>query len=342
MMTASTTLRFITLATCLILLLCCCSEPIPEPQLHPVKPTPPAAIQVSSLAPDLQRLYAMTPSSSYFCANYNIWFNDLLRIRDDGDKRLDAIPVLEKILKDEDFNGSTYQYAAAQALFSIGTPEAKRIIADWMKTLAYMWRHSVNFIYSFKMNPEKATAFMREFHLTGNDDDLEISIDTLAEQNESDTIKLRLSLKNTGKTAIIIDERWLSEKNVELVTNNGRIIHKFSNIIVCGVSMPNLLALKANESYSIELNLKPSKVDKTDKYLKHYLSDSTTMIASIDYHRFDIARPGTYNLYAILEVRPPSSAEYTNPNYLAHRKPFTRETTWAGRIISKPFSIQIQ
>jgi hypothetical protein len=126
-------------------------------------------------------------------------FYDLLTLRDRGDRS--AVPVLGQILTAHRGSLHIHGYAAAQALFSIGGPEANALLAGHLLSSGYSAYWGIRYAHHWEMVPARRDDFIRRYHLVTLADDLRA---TLAARGEADGRRLTLTvtLTNTSDAAL--------------------------------------------------------------------------------------------------------------------------------------------
>lgn len=119
----------------------------------------------------------------------------LLKLREAGDAK--AVPVLEKVLVDNLKSTRIHGFAAAQALFRIGTPEAHRILAKYLLTRDYRVPWGIKYAFSWEMKPAQRDAFIERYHLRSTGKELAASLQAKPrEKGGQPDIELTVTLKN--------------------------------------------------------------------------------------------------------------------------------------------------
>lgn len=94
---------------------------------------------------------------------YKLNLEKMLKIADISDEK--NIPKFAEYIQAN--NGSTYKYAAAQALFLMNTPKGKEALNKYIFTSPqYSFSQSINYMFHWKMAPTfKRNEFIQKYHL---------------------------------------------------------------------------------------------------------------------------------------------------------------------------------
>jgi len=85
---------------------------------------------------------------------------ELLRLRDHPDPA--AVPVLERILARHVGDNRIERHAATQALYAIGTPEARRALSEHARLPDLDGRQAFDFAFHWRMEPTLRDGFLRD------------------------------------------------------------------------------------------------------------------------------------------------------------------------------------
>lgn len=269
-------------------------------------------------APDLERL-AERSAPDRRGDDATEAFHDILKLRDVGDAA--AVPVLEKILAAHAGSTRIHGFAAAQALFCIGTPEAHAILSKHLLSSRYMATLGIDYAFQWEMDDAKRDRFIEQYHLKNLSDDLtlELSSDT---HQDTDTMQIKFSLTCRNK----------SDKSFRIK----------DTIVFCG----RMLYFRSDDGRFIQ-----PVVDESWRY--DLPPDEWLELTPGASHRFDIpvevthgevlkartydviyglGASGRFTVVAMIEILPLSKSQ---------REYLTFDNPWIGRAVSKPLDIEI-
>ena len=123
----------------------------------------------------------------------NLDFLAILKLREIGDAK--AVPVLEKVLVRELKTTRIHGFAAAQALFSIGTREAHDILEKHLLTPDYPVDHGIRYAFYWEMEPQKRDAFLERYHLKSLSDDLAVTLEARDEKADDGSPQIHFTLR---------------------------------------------------------------------------------------------------------------------------------------------------
>jgi hypothetical protein len=282
-------------------------------------------------APDLETLAERSSPENDNDPNTTIEaFYDILKLRDIGDNK--AVPVLEQIIKDDNYRGRIQSYAAAQALFCIGTPEANKVLSQYLLTPKYNASMGIRYIFAYEMDKTKQKGFIEQYHLKNLSKDMEIKLS--AEKNKDENgqkQKLTITLTNISKDSFQIrDKQVYLADMIFLQSKNGEFIQWFQPVMY-NMPMPKWIELTSGKSlqYNISLAVKPKGKQKLLYFGKNdhpiIFLESNDMICGLE-------KPGEFKFYAIVEQEPLSkeSLDY-----------WKLDNPWIGRAVSEPVTVKI-
>jgi len=266
-------------------------------------------------------------------------FYDILKLREVGDAN--AIPVLEQILADHNANtGHIHGYAAAQALFCIGTPEAHNALAKYLLTNTYQARYGIEFTSNWQMNQSKCTPFIERYHLINLSKDLELKLDGV--KSDANTVEAKnvtqydftLTLRNISDKAFSI--RDVEERQALMLYFQSEtgdfILGKMAGPIWSSKSMPpHWVELKSGESHRYNIALSVKQIGKQERRNLKLSKDATLIAESTDV-RFILNNAGPFKVYAMFQQQPPPQTRIDH---------FKINNQWSGRAVSAPVAIDI-
>jgi len=280
-------------------------------------------------APDIETLAERSSPNYDFTDQNSITeaFYDILKLRDIGDSK--AIPVLEQIIKDDNYKGRIHSYSAAQALFCIGTPQAQKVLDQYLLTPKYSSSQGIRYIFAYEMDRSKRKDFIEKYHLVNLSKDLEIKLN--AEKN-GNQVNLAITLKNiSGKPYHVLDKQIYLANMIFIQSPNGDFLQWLESIRY-DVPMPNWTEFAPGESrnYNITIAIKPKGTQKSNYYknddnIKIFL-ETNDMICGLE-------TPGEFKFYAMVEQEPLSKESL---DYWQFDNP------WIGRAVSEPVTLKIK
>lgn len=284
--------------------------------------------------PDLARL-AERSSPTYGSKDATEAFYDILKLREVGDAK--AAGVLEQILAENVNTRRIHGYAAAQALFCIGTPEAHKALAKYLLTNTYKAQLGIRYTSYWQMNQSKRTPFIERYHLVNLSKDLELKLDAVksdvtAESSEAASqFDFTLTLRNISNKAFRIQD-------VQVYQASMLYFQSEAGGFVCGeltalfkMGPPQWVELKtgASHRYNIQLHI---RYLEEQEHGGSELSKDANLVAETADFRFILKNTGPFKVYAMFEQQPPAEAQI---NQLKLDNP------WSGRAVSDPVAIDI-
>jgi hypothetical protein len=144
-------------------------------------------------------------------------FGDILRLRDSRDPK--AVPILERVLEDNLHTTRIHEFAAAQALFSIGTPEAHAALArilftNWpaMQGLddaqtSWPFGLAIDYTSHWKMPEPQRSRFIQDYLLKNLSTNLVLELGyRVVFRKETARVEFSLTFRNNGRNPISIPE----------------------------------------------------------------------------------------------------------------------------------------
>jgi hypothetical protein len=277
-------------------------------------------------APDLERL-AERSAPGNEGKDATEAFYDILKLRDVGNAK--AIPVLEKILSDHTNSTRIHGYAAAQALFCIGTPEAHRILSKYLLNKNYFAGLSINYIYYWEMDKSKRDSFIEQYHLKNISQDMTIKISA---RSVGQQLIFTVTLTNTSKEPYrILDKRIHLGEMVFFESKNGRYFDGSMYAIPgYGAEWPNWIVLKPGEPHQYNIVMEVSA--NTNKSAISEKDEHVALILRTDDFVYGLDKPGEFKVYAMYENQPISKEYLEKMDF---------DNPWSGRAVSEPIVVNI-
>lgn len=264
-------------------------------------------------------------------------FYDILKLRDVGNDK--AVPVLEKIMENDNYSGRIHGFAAAQALFCIGTPEAHKTLSKYLLTDKYNAQLGINYTFHWEMNPSKGDDFIERYHLKNLSKDMAINLEVKPGQdNNSQEINFKITLTNISQNSYQIHDMDSNLGNLlYLRLEGGHFIKRLSPVQQLppfgGPPRPNWIALAPGVSHVFEIPVYIRSKGKEKLVYRNRTDDSSTIILETDDMSWGLEKPGKYQVYAMLEQQ---KLDEGYKSWVGADKP------WIGRIVSEPVSVDIK
>ena len=127
----------------------------------------------------------------------------LLRLRDLGDAQ--AVPALTNLLAKYLGTGNVTAYAAAQALFCIGTEQAHAALQKHLLSPDYSLDDSIRMAFHYRMRPDARDAFIRQYHLRSTLKDLQITLEVEPVPVEGrQRFRFTMTLRNASDHPLVV------------------------------------------------------------------------------------------------------------------------------------------
>jgi len=260
-------------------------------------------------------------------------FYDILKLRETGDGS--AVPVLEQILVDhEQHSGRIHGYAAAQALFCIGTSQAHAVLSERLLSATYDASHGMKFAFHWPMNEAKRDEFIQRYHLVNLSNDLVLRLEAENyEQASRRWLAFRLTIKNASDVPLRI-------RNLQ--TYLGSLLHfrsaegRFARTFAKPVRMnpapkPSWVELEPGASHRLRIEVDVKRVDGVRSGY-HLLSEDAKLVLDAGDVAYDIVNSGEFSAYAMFESTHPTAAQL---------KVLGCANPWIGRAVSAPVLVEV-
>jgi hypothetical protein len=280
-------------------------------------------------APDLDRLVERSsPDVSGTDATESFW--DLLKLREIADPK--AVPVLEKVLTENLPTTRIHGFAAAQALFCIGTPEAHKILKGNLQSEDARTELAVMYTSHWEMREPKRSRFIEQYLLKNLSKSLVVKLERQEPEDPVEgQITLRLILRNASDDAIHLlapeDRPFL----LYLRDEKQRYIPQYRGGTICpGPS--NIIELDPGQTHSTTLTVvtAPNTGQVRDASAKVVVGVQGTA------DQFAVSSPGRFEFVALIEAAPLNAAQRE------HLKVDDSWTWWTGRAVSAPLAVDLE
>jgi hypothetical protein len=234
----------------------------------------------------------------------------VLRLRETG---TDAeVPMLTSLLASNLPPSPIYPYAAAQALFCIGTPAAHAALSNHLLRASFPVGLSVENTARWKMPEPQRSRFIEQYHLVNLDRDLLVRVGIEPPGKDLNRFVFTVSVQNVTEKQLRVPEQpaYLGEllywrdatgRHAER-TRTGR--DRFY--------APGLLRLEPRQTHTYRIEARLTKTDP--------LTLETEDV------RFELGRPGAFHVWAVVEPPP------------THQMP---AHTWEGRAVSPGIMVDL-
>jgi hypothetical protein len=282
-------------------------------------------------APDLDTLAERSvPTLRGPDATESFW--DVLKAREIADPK--AVPVLEKILVENRHTGRIHGFAAAQALFCIGTPEAHEILTRHV--LNGISRAGTAFDYTahWDMPEPQRSRFIGQYLLKNTSTNLLLKLEQKDRpDNARGGFDLLLTFRNTSKETLHFTDPHSDMRPILYLRDaHGRYLRHDLGPTRCPEPSTYIdLDPGQVHSYSLHVNVAVAKPGSRESERSAGLE--VEVIESRDC--FAIDSPGRFDVLAMFEAQPLTE--------LAREYLKVDETWnwWTGRAVSKAITLDI-
>ncbi len=311
-------------ACCLLLQRSLMSDDQPAPASQKPK-TFQEALAIRS-APDLTTLaQRSSPTTSGDDASES--FLDLLKLRETPNAS--ALPVLEKILVENRPTTRIHGFAAAQALFAIGTPEAHQILSRNELSTGL----AVDYTSHWEMREPLRSRYIERYLLKNVSKDLIVELQQTSSTPQSKGhLNLVVVFRNATDQAFFIHNHDFPGDMLHLRDATGQFMPRIDSRTMCP-DQPKNIELKSGQTHRFQVTIDVAAAD-AQKRMPRSTGQLTANVRESG-HFFDVNAPGRFEVLALFEAAPLTDEQRTflklEPNW----------KWWTGRAVSKPLSIDI-
>ena len=255
---------------------------------------------------------------------------DILRLGDLGGT--EAIPVLEKVLADNIDSTNIHGFAAGQALFCIGTPQAHEILSEYLLTDRYNPRLGIDYMFNWDMDESKRNKFIDMYHLKNLSENISINLDVETnDEKKYQQLDFTITLINMSDNTFQFSDRQAYQGlMLYFRSKDGRHVRSFQTAKY--QIMMKWIKLKAGEIQTYNIPVQIKRVNRKLKARYTWLSKSARLVADTSDTAYDIATAGEFEVFAMIDEQPMTK------ELLEH---FGLDNTWSGRAVSKPVTVKI-
>lgn len=294
---------------------------------NPAKPQTYQEIIAARPAPDLTTLVRRSsPKTQGKDATESFW--DLLKLRETADVK--AVPVLEKILVENGSWTRIHGFAAAEALFCIGTAEAHQILARHELADA---RLAVDYTSHWEMKEPLRSRYIERCLLKNLSKSLVVEVEQVASPSgPKDRLNLVVIVRNASDEPFHILDHEFPGDMLHLRDATGQHAPRIRGRTMCG-SAGKYVELTPGKTHRFNVTIELAAADSK----KRSPNATGEIIADVREagHYFDINSPGRFEVLALFEAKPLTDEGRT---FLKVDQDWR---WWSGRAVSKPLSIDI-
>lgn len=271
--------------------------------------------------PNLTTLAARSsPDTQGQPAEESFW--DLLKLRETKDPN--AVAALQKTLAENILTTRIHGFAAAQALFAIGTPDALQVLDKDFLTSTVQAHLAIRYTAHWEMKEPQRSQFINKYLLTNMAKDLVVEVKQDDQATKPGQAKLVATARNTSEAAYNMLELKGSFELLYARDQAGRMIFDSAPLRIHGPRAGKKIELKPGQTDSMELTL-----NVTNDGQKYVVEVPETG------HRYETTDP-QIEFLVIKESQPllPEQRKFMNVN----------ETWpwWTGRAVSKPVEVDLK
>lgn len=236
-----------------------------------------------------------------------------------------AVPRLEETLKTG--GSSIAPCAAAQALFLMGSPGAKAILAKYLFYPHYDLDYSIDLAFHWQMTPAKRDDFIRSYHLQSRSKDVSICLKAAPQADGKAGIQFVLSLVNTSARSLRFNRpsAYLG-RHILLVTQSGEFMESCRSIIYLGSpGAPDQTYAQVEPGHSLDIVFTgqvKTFPDSPDPAFRNFVW------LDCDGFMHKLTASGTFRVYARYAHEEGPAPAFDN--------------IWTGRVVSEPVEIQLK
>ncbi len=280
--------------------------------------------------PDLERL-AERSAPNYTGKDVSEAFYDILKLREVGDTN--AVPVLEKIMADNLYSTRIHGFAASQALFCIGTQEAHQILSKYLLTDRYFAGLGINYTFHWQMQEPRRRSFIEQYHLKSISKDLAVKLDAEEVNDANDQyINFIVVLHNLSDEPLrILDRQVYRGRMLYFFSDTGQFVRRYEPVEY-KMLPPQFIELVPNSTHRYDIRVYIKRLGEQKLPYWGSAEDATIVLETNDMI-YDIAQPGRFKVYAMVEAQPPTKAQIEKLGF---------ENLWSGRVVSQAVDIKVR
>lgn len=253
-------------------------------------------------------------------------FEELLALRKRPDAK--AVPVLEQILVAHANSSRIHGFAAAQALFCIGTPEAHEVLKKRLLRAEYDTKQSTMYAFHWDMEPAKRNGFIEQYLLQNLATDLSVSLSV--KDPDAQPLVFVVTVRNTSKEDFAVLENPVFRGFMLFFKDAaGTFCQRVETVAYVPPSY-QWKELMPGESLEYEVELRAESASRLDP--RQAPPKDVKMVLMSHDTRVEIRTPGRLTVTAMYASPPPSAAAAADRN---------AKKRWHGRAVSEPLGITV-
>ena len=295
-----------------------------------------------------------SPDQTGETATESFW--DLLKLRDEPVPA--AVPELAKILTAHENSTRIHRFAAAQALFTAGGDEARRVLEKRLLAPDYPADMAVTYSSHWEFPEPARSRFIETYLLRNLDEDLKVSVEARwspdsdkgsTNQDPADAAakkaarNLRVTVEFANQSprvlALFVDQQYQTMA-LHFRGPSGMFAPR-AQLVVYGPSPARPMRLRPGEftSFDVSLELKTdaATLANTQKFMRN-AEKIKAFLKSPD-TGFALSEFGRYQLSAMIVQTPLSDEQKLS---LRKREGIDTDAVWTGRAVSKPVEIGLR
>jgi hypothetical protein len=266
-------------------------------------------------------------------------FLDLLKLREAPLRA--AVPQLAEILAAHADSTRIHGFAAAQALYTADTDEARRVLEKHLLKPEYRADLAVMYASHWEMREPQRSRFIATYLLRDLSEDLAVSVHPRWGADGQKTLFARVELGNASKRPLAILLHPHFQAMALYVRSPSGIFVEKQKLIVYRPERPLWHLLKPGESTSFEVVLElkddPESLEKFTR-LNPKAAKTEALLTSLDVG-FALGETGEFTLHAMI-VQTPLSDEQLK--FVRDTEGIETETIWTGRAVSEPVKVKLR
>lgn len=259
-------------------------------------------------------------------------FLDLLKLREKPDPK--ASSVLEQVLIENGTSTRIHRFAAAQALFAIGTPKAHEVLKRYLLVEDAHAELAIGYTAYWQMKEPLRSQFIDLYLLSDVPNGLSAELKQVPAANFSGTrFNLVVILKNESKQGIqFLDPQDFPGRLLHLRDAEGQFVPGDSLRTNCKPKN-DLISLQPGQSHVVEMTVEILDGKSPASRYRNPGASLTVQVVQSG-HCFEI-NPARFEFVAMFEVSPIEDEA---------RRPLKLDETskwWSARTISKPLKVKL-
>lgn len=295
---------------------------------HVAASRPRAATLAAKVPPDVEGLAELA------AGNGPDAFEAALKLRTVGDER--AVEPLAGVLAEHIRRRSTatHGFAAAQALFCIGTPRAKQALSQYLLSGDYRADMGIDYAFLWEMPAEKRDAFIEEYHLKSTSKELVLSLQVQQDEQHAGRLDATATLCNVSDRPLrVADPKVYQAGMLVLRSKDGHFVNKCQTCLYKlppgGEASYGELASGKCRVYKLSGQVRDDHSDSWPRWRD--LAGGDMVIDFADVRHF-IGKAGRFTVQAMLCSAPPASLAGAEG----------ASDVWCGRVVSQPVEVEIR